>query len=119
MLYADLDSTCHSRLWLGRSALFGRGVRCRLCFGPSWRNVMRRGVAFHDGNMFDLHGVEGPVVAVARHAGNFLHQLHGSRVALPEDGVVAVEHGGLLPSERLLGDEKLRAIGIRTGVGIR
>ena len=41
--------------------------------------------------MVDLHRLIGTIVAVASHARDFLHQLYGSLVALPEDCVVAVE----------------------------
>src|SRR5690348_17244764 len=74
------SATCAPRFIVGTgSALLGRALRCRLQFGPTpGRNVVRRGVAFHDRDVLDLHRVEGPVVAVPRHGGDLLYSVAGS-----------------------------------------
>src|SRR5207248_1652041 len=61
-----------------------------------------------------LHRIIRTVVAlIAGAASHVFHQVNRVLVALAEDGVLAIEPGG-----GAFGDEKLRAIGIRSGVGV-
>src|ERR1035441_7198143 len=48
-------------------------------------------------------------LTVLGHAGDFLHQFDGGRIALAEDGIAAIEAG-----VGNLGDEELRAVGVRS-----
>ena len=59
------------------------------------------------------NGGIGSVVCTARLAGNFLDQLNAGSIALAKDGVLAVER-----RSGDFGDEELRAVGIRAGIGV-
>src|SRR5437868_5256236 len=66
-----------------------------------------------DGDVVDLHWTEGFVVGVASHACDLLHQSNTGIVALPKDGVPAIQ-------TRIwhLGDEELRTVGIRSRIRV-
>ena len=69
-----------------------------------------------DFDVRDLDRMERPVIArIARHAGDRLDQLHRGRVALAENRVAAIQVRAV---GNVLSNEKLRAVGIRSGVGI-
>ena len=72
-----------------------------------------RSAGMKDRNFHDLRRVIRPVVSIAWHACDFLHQLDAGVIALPKDGIAAIQ-------TRIghFGDKKLRAIGIRPGVGV-
>ena len=64
--------------------------------------------------MSDPHGAKRPVVAgVRRFVRDYRHEGYSSIVALAENCVIAVEvrHGDF-------GDEELRSVRVRTGVGL-
>ena len=60
----------------------------------------------------DLHRTQ-RALAIGRHARNLLDQFDGRIIALPEDGVAAVQAG-----VGNFGDEKLRAIGVGSGIRV-
>ena len=64
--------------------------------------------------MIDLYRPIRAIVGIATHAGDLFYQGDGRIVALAENGVTTVQMwiGNF-------GDKKLRAVGIRTGIGVR
>src|SRR5277367_152532 len=87
----------------------------RRWFGGGLRS--RTGVV--DFNVRNLYRPDRPVIGlIARHAGNLLHQFDGGIVALAEDGVMAIQHIGMSAFESHFHDEELRAVGVRSGVGV-
>ncbi len=92
------------RRWLLRSR-----PCCRLRRGSS---------SAHNRDVIDLDRTIRSIVRVPAHRRNLLHQRDRSLIALPEDGVVPVEMLTLLPGEGHLGDEKLRAVGVRAGIRV-
>src|SRR4029077_4090167 len=65
-----------------------------------------------DFDVRDLDGTE-RAFAVSCHTSNFLDQFDGGIIALAEDGVLAIEAG-----IGNFSDEKLRAVGVGSGVGV-
>src|SRR5258708_20604314 len=62
--------------------------------------------------MRDLDGTE-RTLSVRSHARDFLYQFNGGVITLAENGVTAVQAG-----VGNFGDEKLRAVGVGSGIGI-
>ena len=92
------------------AAGFSCGGRGGGCAGA--RERRHRLALADDGDLFQDHGSERLVAAVARDAGNGLDDVDAGLVALAEEGVVLVE--GV---DGLLGDEELAAVGVGSGVG--
>src|SRR6266481_880174 len=100
-------------LWCG----FGCGwfLDCRLgsWLGCGSRRGLGRGSALGDDDVNDFDRAIGAVVGIAAHARNLLYQGDAGIVALTEEGVSAIQAG-----VGNFGDEKLRAVGAGTGVGV-
>src|ERR1043166_8671884 len=78
-----------------------------------WR-MRGRPACVHDRDLVDLRRIVRLVVRIPRQPRNLLHDFDAWIIALAEDCVVAVQ-------TRIgnSGDEKLRAVGVRSRVGIR
>ena len=75
---------------------------------------LRRRPVLHNRDVNNLHRTKRFVIrGIPSHMRDLLHQLHRSLIALPKDRVAAIQmrHGHF-------GDEKLRAVGSRSGVGV-
>src|SRR5260370_37421502 len=68
-----------------------------------------------DGDLVSLHGIMRPIVCIARYGADFVAQLNGSVIALAEDGVAPAQMRAM---RTILGNEKLRAVRVRPGVGV-
>src|SRR5207248_448596 len=64
-----------------------------------------------DGDVVDLDWFERPIVRVAAHARDLLHQGHARVVALSEERVAPIQAG-----IGNLGDEELRSVGVGAGI---
>ncbi len=87
----------------------GLGRCCR--FGCRW--LRRRRSTFCDRDVINLHRAIRPVIGIAAHARDLFHQGNGSFVALAEDRVSAIQM-----RVGNFGDKELRAVRIRTGIGV-
>src|ERR1700730_491743 len=100
----------------GTPALVWSGFGCSRLRDYGLRHCCRfsRRSNLGDRDVVDLNRAVRPIVGIASHVGDLLHQGNCGLIALAEDGVSAIQAG-----VRNLSNKELRAVRVGTRVGIR